>query len=72
MMRQRDLNLAALVEAATRAVDVGKSHCNAVDVVVGTVKREFKASLGVLAQSVGQIDSTGLDVDSHEADLHSR
>ena len=68
-MRKRNLNLAALVEAAARAVDVRKSYGDAVDIVVCTVKRKLNSPFGVLAQAISQIDSTGFDIDSHETVL---
>ena len=62
---QLDLQLAALVDAAARAVDVREHHLDVADAQLDPVERKREPVPDVLAQRRRERQSMGVDVDSH-------
>lgn len=62
---RRDLNMAALVLAATRAVKVGEADGDVADMVLGPIEGKAQTPFNVLAQAAAKFKTPGLDDDLH-------
>jgi hypothetical protein len=60
-----DLNSATLILAPARAVLVGQANRDLAQVLIGPTERELQAPFDVFAQTVGQRETSDLDVDVH-------
>ena len=68
---KRNLDAAAFSRAATAAIDVGKIDIDRTHILARPTEGELQAPLGMLAESFGQCEATGLDLDTHDALLVS-